>query len=45
MVNVSRLRLRIFLINEEMRRNHCELSTLLIEQHLNLEARTIIISE
>lgn len=40
MVNVSKLRLCIFLINKKMRSNHCELSTLPIEQHLNLEART-----
>lgn len=36
MVNVSKLRLCIFLINKKMRSNHCELSTLPIEQHLNL---------
>lgn len=45
MVNVSRLRLCIFLINKEMCSNHYELSTLLIEQPWNLEARTTIILE
>ena len=45
MVNVSRLRWCIVLINKETRSNHCELNTLLIEQHLNLGAGTTVIAE